>query len=289
MTKQIFYSWQSDLKNSSNRTFIENCIKTAIMELKADKDFKIEVALDRDTKGLTGTPDIINSIFDKISNSELFIADISIINKDVPTRKTPNPNVLIELGYAARALGWDKVICIYNLDEGSFEDLPFDLRVRRPLSYSLASEQKKGAEKRIARIIADTIRQLQNEGKLVNEINDYIKVQFDSQILFIINQLLKILYGYEYSIVMKLDSMQKFLNLKKEDVREQFLERKLLGFQIFKSLKYARKNIEELIHQPIVVNELNRERLTPILSLIKHIGTFESINNDRIINDMFID
>lgn len=70
----------------------------------------------------TGMPDITESIFTKISNSSVFIADISIINDAWINRKTPNPNVLIELGYAARTLGWDKIICIFNSDYGSFND-----------------------------------------------------------------------------------------------------------------------------------------------------------------------
>ncbi len=131
MKKTIFYSWQSDLPNRSNRGFLEKCLKESVKKLSKISLFSIELTVDRDTKNLDGTPDIVNSILGKIESSSLFVADISIINSDSIGRKTPNPNVLFELGYAVKTLGWDRVICIFNLDYGSIDDLPFDLRQKR--------------------------------------------------------------------------------------------------------------------------------------------------------------
>ncbi len=34
----IFYSWQSDLPNPTNRGFIEDCLKRAIKDVQADED-----------------------------------------------------------------------------------------------------------------------------------------------------------------------------------------------------------------------------------------------------------
>lgn len=128
MNRTIFYSWQSDLPNNSNRAFIESAIKKAISQLRNEGPFALELAIDRDTKKVPGTPEIVSTIFDKIDSSCLFIADISIINPKSKARKTPNPNVLLELGYAAKSIGWDRIICIYNSDLGSYDDLSFDLR-----------------------------------------------------------------------------------------------------------------------------------------------------------------
>lgn len=92
---------------------------------------------DRDTLGVNGSPDITNTIFEKIEQSSLFICDISIINQNKSTeRKLPNQNVLIELGYAIGVLGWDKIICIMNEDYGSISLLPFDLKQHRVVTYS---------------------------------------------------------------------------------------------------------------------------------------------------------
>ncbi len=84
---------------------------------------------------VAGSPDIAQTILDKVDASSVFVCDVSPINKGAATRLTPNPNVLIELGYAVRALGWERVIMVFNLDTGRIEDLPFDIRHRRPVVY----------------------------------------------------------------------------------------------------------------------------------------------------------
>jgi len=48
----IFYSWQSDLPNNTNRGFIESIIDGGI-KLYDHAQFNIEFALDRDTKKYT--------------------------------------------------------------------------------------------------------------------------------------------------------------------------------------------------------------------------------------------
>ena len=131
----------------------------------------------------------MESIYKKIEKSKIFIADISIINSESTGRKTPNPNVLIELGYAARSLGWEKIICIYNIDYGLIDDLPFDLKQRRPLTYSLRNKSKAEVRNEISKIISNSIFQLHASGSLFDIINDYFKVQVDTEILTFINHL----------------------------------------------------------------------------------------------------
>ena len=59
---------------------------------------------------MPGAPDIARAILEKIAAADLIVADISIINGDRDGRRTPNPNVLIELGYALCALGPERVV-----------------------------------------------------------------------------------------------------------------------------------------------------------------------------------
>src|SRR5688572_17335170 len=61
-------------------------------------------------------------------------------------KRTPNPNVLLETGYAAHCMGWDRVILVMNTHKqfGPPEDLPFDLKNRRfPLTYTLGPDDDK--------------------------------------------------------------------------------------------------------------------------------------------------
>lgn len=137
MNYTIFYSWQSDLLNKYNRSFIQEVLEKANKEFSKDENFNIETVIDRDTYGLSGSPSIVESITGKIAKSDIFVCDISIINKNQDGRKTPNPNVLFELGYASAILGWERIIMIQNTAYGNIEDLPFDLRGRRILQYFL--------------------------------------------------------------------------------------------------------------------------------------------------------
>lgn len=163
---KIFYSWQSDLPNNSNRGFIENCIDKTIRKYK---DI-ISIEADRDVQNNTGSPDITNTIFAKINDCDLFIADISIINKSKykifkdKSKATPNPNVLLELGYAASVLGWDRIICVYNTDYSGLEVLPFDLRQHRITSYSLVGKKKADVRDSIVNAFSVTIDGLINKG-----------------------------------------------------------------------------------------------------------------------------
>src|ERR1700678_4537311 len=108
-THIIFYSWQSDLPNACNRGFIQDCLGDAIKQLHAAEESALEPALDRDTRGVSGSADIAATIFTKIRASDVFVGDVSIINpgRSGECRPTPNPNVLAELGYAAGFHGWE--------------------------------------------------------------------------------------------------------------------------------------------------------------------------------------
>lgn len=70
MRASIFYSRQSDLPNT-NRSFIENAIKKAIKKLSFETQVYAEY--DRDTLGITGSPDISDVIFEKIDRSSIFL------------------------------------------------------------------------------------------------------------------------------------------------------------------------------------------------------------------------
>lgn len=149
MKVTIFYSWQSASPNNTNRGFIEKALHKAIEAIKAEDEMVIDPCVERDVQGIPGTPDIAQAIFRKIDQCRIFVGDVTIINPSTSSdRKTPNPNVLIELGYAAKALTWDYVICIYNTAFGSVKDLPFDLQTRLMCTYSASEEQENKSEER---------------------------------------------------------------------------------------------------------------------------------------------
>ena len=285
MRNTIFYSWQSDLPNNSNRGFIESCIKKSIKDLQSLGVFSIELAIDRDTKNEPGTPDITQTIFKKIDHSKIFIADISIINPSSIERKTPNPNVLIELGYAAKSLGWDKIICIYNTDFGTIEDLPFDLRQRRPIFFSLKEQPKASVRALVSKAIVNSINALSATGSLFDIVNDYLKVQIDTEILTIINHLRKIIWGYnELNFLV----INKFMNITDDEIKQNLKKTVFLGFQIFKKFEVNERNLKSIVDKTISSTYHSKEIASVIIDLIRWTAGFDNFNRSRTNANLFI-
>ncbi|MCB9833806.1 MAG: hypothetical protein H6807_15195 [Planctomycetes bacterium] len=160
----VFYSWQSDLLNRCNRGLIEKALETAVKAIKQHPDVEAAVrehlAVDKDTKGIPGSPNIADTIIGKITSADACVFDVSIVARS-GERAFPNPNVLIELGYAMREHREEKVILVANLAFGRIEELPFDLRHKRVVTYS-ASE---GTE-----ALADERKTLANQLRLALEL-----------------------------------------------------------------------------------------------------------------------
>lgn len=169
----IFYSWQSDLPNSETRGLIQDSINAAVKGLRDT----ISVEADRDTKGVYGSPDIVQTIFSKIDNCDVFVADVSAVSVYNPLDKdgkptdrvkaTPNPNVLLELGYAIQTVGWDNIICIMNEDYNRDGEVPFDLEHHRLTRFSLKEREKADVRRELRDIISGTILNLMENGKRV--------------------------------------------------------------------------------------------------------------------------
>lgn len=154
MSKTVFWSWQSDLPAATTKDFIKEALAQALE--KAAEELELEAAdrlkLDHDTKGEPGLVEIVSTIFRKIDDCQIFVADITPvadITTDTTTKKIPNPNVMIELGYAIREVGPQRVITITNLAFGGTpEELPFDLRHRRgAITYCLDDAKDSAIEK----------------------------------------------------------------------------------------------------------------------------------------------
>ncbi len=132
MNPTIFFSWQSDSEQKYNRNFLKRHFEHVAGHLPFDQQYTYDEA----TRGVPGTPDIPSSIFTKIENAAIAIFDVSIVRPMRRNKGLINPNVAIELGFAAHAIGWDRIICIMNTASGDPELLPFDLKQRRfPLTY----------------------------------------------------------------------------------------------------------------------------------------------------------
>lgn len=133
----IFYSWQCDSDKKFNRNFIENCLSNAINRINKVIDYTL--ILDKNTIGESGSLDIVNVILNKIDMAIGFVADITPI-VCLKEKYLSNSNVMLELGYALSSLSDERVILICNTSKCRLNDLPFDLGLKRIVSYEYDEE-----------------------------------------------------------------------------------------------------------------------------------------------------
>jgi hypothetical protein len=164
----LFYSWQSDTPRKTSHDFIRSVLDDVAEQLATDTSISEahrEIEIDSDTQGIAGQPPIVDTILQKIDSADVFVADVTFTGKREDGRPTPNPNVLIEYGWALRALTHARVICVMNeyYGEPSSVTLPFDMaHLRWPLRYNLApTASKKELEserKRLTQGLAKAIK-----------------------------------------------------------------------------------------------------------------------------------
>jgi hypothetical protein len=150
MSRVIFYAWQSDLPNSTNRSFIQRALDLVAKALASDSTAEDVPIIDRDTQGVPGAPNIAKTILEKIAGADVVVADVSIIGGQQAGRPTPNPNVLVEVGYALCSLGEKRLVLVLNSAYGAPEDLPFDLKMHRVMSYRMLESDTDRATERSA-------------------------------------------------------------------------------------------------------------------------------------------
>jgi len=139
----LFYSWQSD--DSKGRKLLEAALQKSVEALKENEG--IELTVDHSTLGESGMPSIDQTILRKIDACDIFLADITPVcnyqhtlgNGQTVTKEVPNPNVLVELGYAMSALGVGYVITVAHQGTWIPGNLPFDINHRSIYTFTSSS------------------------------------------------------------------------------------------------------------------------------------------------------
>ena len=119
--RTIFYSWQSDTDPSVNQDFIRTALESAASGLT------VKCEIDESARGVAGSPPFFATITSKIDRCACFVADLTLVT-GTESRKSCNPNVLVEYGYALAKHGERKIITVMNRSFGAPELLPSDIR-----------------------------------------------------------------------------------------------------------------------------------------------------------------
>jgi hypothetical protein len=134
---KVFYSWQSDTPNNVGRTFIRKALDAALNSLQLDEAERPVV--DQDTADVLGSPVIADTIFRKIREAVVIVADVTLTGQTSDGKRLINSNVAIELGYAIGNRGDSVLLKVMNTHYGLPDELPFDLKHRRwPVQFKLS-------------------------------------------------------------------------------------------------------------------------------------------------------
>jgi hypothetical protein len=167
MPNTVFFSWQADTPTREGRNFIERALERAVAHISdgtSIEEAERELQIDRDTKDVPGSPPIVETIFRKIDRAAVFLPDLTFIADRPDGRPTPNPNVLIEYGWALKQLGHARIVPVMNTAFGEPSDaMPFDLKhLRNPITYHCSPELdesgRKKARDQLAKELESAIR-----------------------------------------------------------------------------------------------------------------------------------
>jgi len=142
MPHTVFFSWQADRPPLNGKDLVERALERATARISEDTTVEKAVrdlTVDRDTKGLPGSPPIVDSIFHKIDKAAVFVPDLTFVGERADGRPTPNPNVMIEYGWALKSLTHARIVPVINTAFGkpTAESMPFDMRhLLYPTVYS---------------------------------------------------------------------------------------------------------------------------------------------------------
>ena len=175
----VFWSWQSDHPSKIAKNFVKEAFHSSlkIMEENLDINFDSrpdEVKLDNDTKGLIGPVDILDELKKKIDACDHYLADITPVGRTEAGKALPNPNVMIELGYALKTKSIEQITFVANSHfYKGVKDLPFDISKRRqPLCYKLRPNSKEEKIKRETNKFAQVLLQAIQSVKPLTEVKD---------------------------------------------------------------------------------------------------------------------
>lgn len=296
MKVNIFYSWQSDLPNNKNRSLIEDCINKALKNVFEANKVISEYYLDSDSRNEAGTPDLVSSIFSKIDICDIFICDISIVNgkeRQDEARLMPNPNVMIELGYAAKSIDWSNIICIFNKEFGEIEDLPFDIRFRKPITYNSAVDTS-AEKKKLVKLLESSLCQVFNQRLSDKKHYQKTKRSIDLGMQAILIDFTKLLFRESGNA--EKYNYPRLLNSSMEDILGVIKNKEFLGFELFKNLTLNINDFTDFFNNDIntyFLTDLEKKLIVKIIYALrefkeildtKNFSQIESNNKYRVIS-----
>lgn len=154
---QVFFSWQSDLRESSNTPLIRRAIRRASDAIEEGGSVQVEML---DSPRGSGAQEIAPDLAERIKRCDVFVADVTIVHRSDGDRAFPNPNVVFEVGLAAAHVGWDRIILLSNDAYGVPEDQPFDYRGRTICRFRVREQNMAGDRRELETRVEHELRRI---------------------------------------------------------------------------------------------------------------------------------
>ena len=137
----IFWAWQADFKSSRNQ--IENVLKDLVEAVNRDRESVYPVRIETAVDIGDGAVRIDTTLLSKICDADILIADVTPVYRAFK-RLTPNPNVLVEVGYALASKVPHEILLIEKRrepeqipgDDDPAVQLPFDISTVHRISFT---------------------------------------------------------------------------------------------------------------------------------------------------------
>ncbi len=284
--RNIFYSWQTDNNPRLNRSFIEDCLKKAIRNL--NREDLSDLVIDRDTKNVPGMPDIGHTVLEKIDKSVVVVADLTLINPAAVRRQNErpvsNPNVLFEFGYAFGVLGAKAMIGVFNTASGEVEELPFDLRPKRLMTYRLTIAEDKGKVR--AKLVSSLSTAIE---QCIGDTEDE-KIRRNSQIINILFEIL--LFGTEIEEWYGIKTLSEMIQnqLKMAQALPDLMHKNFYSDDALQRVYYIISSLESA--NTLTLNKENwpkiKEHISSAGNTINLITSFHSFKIDQSFHDKLV-
>jgi len=121
--------------------------------------------------------------------------------------------------------------------------------------------------------------------RLNKEILDYAKMQVDTEVLSIINQLNKIVYPLEEKDF-STTGIKNFLYIKEDNLIELLAKHEYLGFQVFKKWEVSEENLNDILKNSYILDRLSDDQIISIILIIKKLKFLEMAQK---IKDLYIE
>ncbi len=147
----VFWAWQNDFKPSRNQ--ISDALEWVTGQINKTDEPRFPVVITRATEPTDGAVHIDLQLLERIQEAAVFVGDVTPVVK-YAKRLYPNPNVLIEVGYALASKSADEIVLVEHLRDaadipGEAEgplSFPFDIDHFKRLRYSEPKELRAAVE-----------------------------------------------------------------------------------------------------------------------------------------------